>query len=165
MLPLAAFHRRERRLSKPGRGDDPPYPLGGDRREPGLGHQVRHRDPHRHRLHRGDPLALHPRRLPPRLPGDAAQKTIFVARYLRDRALQREIVEGLNVVEAWNRANAVIYYGKSGEISSNRREEVEMAALCLRILKVVYVHPAGLSSFQWPSETTSTLPSVTLMAV
>ena len=31
--------------------------------------------------------------------------------------------------------------------------------------KVVYVHPAGLSSFQWPSETTSTLPSVTLMAV
>nr|WP_043175317.1 Tn3 family transposase [Streptomyces sp. NRRL B-24484] len=37
-----------------------------------------------------------------------AQKTIFVARYLRDRALQREIEEGLNVVEAWNRANAVI---------------------------------------------------------
>ncbi|MFC5662297.1 Tn3 family transposase [Kitasatospora misakiensis] len=50
------------------------------------------------------------------------------ARYLRDRALQREIEEGLNVVEAWNRANAVIYHGKGGEISSNRREEVEMAA-------------------------------------
>ncbi|MFJ2868221.1 Tn3 family transposase [Kitasatospora sp. NPDC087314] len=55
-----------------------------------------------------------------------AQKTIFVARYLRDRALQREIEEGLNVVESWNRANAVIYYGKGGEISSNRREDVEM---------------------------------------
>jgi TnpA family transposase len=27
------------------------------------------------------------------------QKTIFLARYLRDRALQREIHEGLNVVE------------------------------------------------------------------
>lgn len=37
------------------------------------------------------------------------------------------------MVEAWNRANAVIYYGKSGEISSNNREEVELAALCLRI--------------------------------
>ncbi|MHB9849082.1 Tn3 family transposase [Streptomyces krungchingensis] len=60
---------------------------------------------------------------------------MFGARYLRDRALQREIEEGLNVVEAWNRANAVIYYGKGGEISTNRREEVEMAALCLRILQ------------------------------
>ncbi|WP_404870768.1 Tn3 family transposase [Kitasatospora griseola] len=71
-----------------------------------------------------------------------AQRTIFVARYLRDRALQREIEEGLNVVEAWNRANAVIYYGKGGEISTSRREEVEMAALCLRILQasLVYVN-------------------------
>ena len=76
-----------------------------------------------------------------------AQKTIF-ARYLRDRALQREIEEGLNVVEAWNRANAVIYYGKGGEISSNRREEVEMAALCLRILQasLVYVNTLMLQA-------------------
>jgi hypothetical protein len=36
-----------------------------------------------------------------------AQRTIFVARYLRDRDLQREIEEGLNVMESWNRANAV----------------------------------------------------------
>ncbi|WP_043603445.1 MULTISPECIES: Tn3 family transposase [Protofrankia] len=42
----------------------------------------------------------------------------FVARYLRDRDLQREIEEGLNVVESWNAANAVIYYGKGGEIST-----------------------------------------------
>jgi hypothetical protein len=34
-----------------------------------------------------------------------------------------------------------------------------------RGLMVVGVHDAGLSSFQWPSETTSMLPSVTLMAV
>ena len=32
-----------------------------------------------------------------------AQRTIFVSRYLRDRDLQREIEEGLNVVESWNR--------------------------------------------------------------
>lgn len=71
-----------------------------------------------------------------------AQRTCFVARYLRDRDLQREIEEGLNVVESWNAANAVIYYGKGGEISSNRREEVEMGALCLRILQasLVYVN-------------------------
>ncbi|MFE2471195.1 Tn3 family transposase [Streptomyces mirabilis] len=48
-----------------------------------------------------------------------AQKTIFVARYLRDRDLQREIQEGLNVVEGWNGANDIIFFGKSGELSSN----------------------------------------------
>jgi hypothetical protein len=32
-------------------------------------------------------------------------------------------------------------------------------------LTVAGVHDAGLSSFQWPSETTSMLLSVTLMAV
>jgi TnpA family transposase len=75
-----------------------------------------------------------------------AQRTIFVARYLYDRDLQRQIESGLNVVEAWNRANAVICYGKSGEISTNRREEVEMTALCLRILQasLVYVNTVML---------------------
>lgn len=62
-----------------------------------------------------------------------AQRTIFVARYLRSRELQREITEGLNVVEAFNGANSVIYYGKGGEIASNRKEEQEMTVLCLRI--------------------------------
>jgi hypothetical protein len=42
-----------------------------------------------------------------------AQKTIFIA-YLRNRDLQREINEGLNLIEAWNRVNTVIFYGKSG---------------------------------------------------
>ncbi|MEV7013678.1 Tn3 family transposase [Streptosporangium sp. NPDC051022] len=68
-----------------------------------------------------------------------AQRTIFVARYLRDRSLQREIEEGLNVVEAWNGANAIICYGRGGEISTNRREEVEMTALCPRILQAAPV--------------------------
>ncbi|WP_230993535.1 transposase [Streptomyces endocoffeicus] len=68
-----------------------------------------------------------------------AQRTLFVARYLHSPDLQREIEEGLNVVEAWNAANAAIYYGRGGEISSNRREEVEMAALCLRILQASLV--------------------------
>ena len=64
-----------------------------------------------------------------------AQRIIYVARYLLDRDLQREIDEGLNVVECWNRANAVTCYGNSGEIVTNWREEVEMTALCTRILQ------------------------------
>jgi hypothetical protein len=61
-----------------------------------------------------------------------AQKTIFLARYLRDRDLQREINEGLNVAESWNRANSVIFFGKGGDIATNRRDEQELSVLCLR---------------------------------
>ncbi len=42
-----------------------------------------------------------------------AQRTIFIARYLRSRELQREITEGLNIVEAFNRANSVIYSARA----------------------------------------------------
>jgi hypothetical protein len=69
-----------------------------------------------------------------------AQKTIFAARYLRDRDLQREIGEGLNVIESSNRANSVIFYGKGGDIATNRRDEQEMAVLCLRILQAALVY-------------------------
>lgn len=69
-----------------------------------------------------------------------AQKTVFVARYLRDRKLQREINEGLNVVESWNRGNSILYYGKGGDISTNRREEQELSVLCLRVLQAALVY-------------------------
>ncbi|MFF5210538.1 Tn3 family transposase [Streptosporangium sp. NPDC000396] len=69
-----------------------------------------------------------------------AQKTIFVARYLRLRELQREIQEGLNAVESSNGANSVIFYGKGGDIATNRREELEMSVLCLRILQAALVY-------------------------
>lgn len=62
-----------------------------------------------------------------------------MARFLRDRGLQREINAGLNVVESWNRANSVIFYGKGGDIATNRREEQEMAVACLRILQTALV--------------------------
>lgn len=42
-----------------------------------------------------------------------AQRTLFVARYLFDRDLQRQIEQGLNVVESWNRANAIICYARA----------------------------------------------------
>jgi TnpA family transposase/integrase len=69
-----------------------------------------------------------------------AQRTIFLARYLRDRDLQREIGEGLNVVESWNRANAVIFFGKGGDIATNRRDEQELSVLCLCILQAALVY-------------------------
>ncbi|MGO9750338.1 MAG: Tn3 family transposase [Solirubrobacteraceae bacterium] len=68
------------------------------------------------------------------------QKTIFVARYLRDRDLQREIEEGLNLIEAWNRVNGVIFYGKSGEFATNRREQQELGMLSLHILQAALVY-------------------------
>ncbi|MEV2226198.1 transposase [Nocardia vinacea] len=69
-----------------------------------------------------------------------AQKTVFLARYLRSRELQREINSGLNVVEAWNGANSNIFYGKNSEIASNRRDEQEMSVLCLRICQAALVY-------------------------
>ena len=73
-----------------------------------------------------------------------AQKTILCARYLRVRDLQREIEEGLNVMESSNGANSVIAYGKGGEIASNRRDEQGMFVLCLGTLQtaLVYVTPS-----------------------
>jgi len=69
-----------------------------------------------------------------------AQKTIFVARYLRERDLQREINEGLNVMESWNRANSVIFFGKGGDIATNRRDEQELSVLCLWVLQAALVY-------------------------
>lgn len=68
-----------------------------------------------------------------------AQKTVFLARYLRSRGLQREVNDGLNVIESWNRANSIIFYGKNSEIASNRRDEQEMSVLCLRICQAAMV--------------------------
>jgi TnpA family transposase len=69
-----------------------------------------------------------------------AQKTAFIARYLRLRELQREINDGPNVMESWNRANEVIHYGRSGEFATNRRDEQELGAIALHILQAALVY-------------------------
>lgn len=64
-----------------------------------------------------------------------AQRTIFLARWLRDRDLQRETTAGLNTVEDYNGVNDYIHFGKSGEFATNRREEMERGMLCLQIFQ------------------------------
>ncbi len=89
-----------------------------------------------------------------------AVKTIFLCRYLHSEELRREIQEGLNVVESSNSVNDFIFYGKAREISTNRREDQELAMLCLHLLQnsLVYVNTLMLQSVlshpQWEGKLT-----------
>ncbi|MEO0887656.1 MAG: Tn3 family transposase [Cyanobacteria bacterium J06634_6] len=69
-----------------------------------------------------------------------AVKTIFLCRYLHSVELRQEIQDGLNVVERWNGANDFIFYGRSGEFASNRRDHQELAALALHLLQISLVY-------------------------
>ncbi len=62
-----------------------------------------------------------------------ALKTVFLAEYLQSEALRQEIHQGLNVIENWNSANSFIFYGRNGEIATNRLDAQELAVLALHL--------------------------------
>ena len=77
-----------------------------------------------------------------------AVKSLFLCRYLGSEAFRREVNDGLNVVETWNGANGFVFFGKGGEIATNRVEDQEIAALALHLLQasLVYVNTRMMQS-------------------
>jgi TnpA family transposase len=64
-----------------------------------------------------------------------AEKTIYLCNYLASRETQREVQEGLNVVENWNATNDFLCYGRQGELATNNREQQEVVTLSLQLLQ------------------------------
>ena len=89
-------------------------------------------------------------------------KTIFLCQYLDSEAIRREINEGLNVVERWNGVNDFIFYGKGGELASNRLESQELSVLSLHLLQIclVYINTLMIQSVlaqkHWSKRLTAT---------
>lgn len=69
-----------------------------------------------------------------------AIKTIFLCHYLEKEEVRREVHTGLNVIERWNGVNGFIYFGKGGEMATNKLEDQEISMLALHLLQVSLVY-------------------------
>jgi TnpA family transposase len=71
-----------------------------------------------------------------------AVKTVFLCKHLHSEELRQEVNEGLKIIENCNSANHLIFYGRSGEISTNDVEEQELSVLSLHLLQncLVYIN-------------------------
>ena len=65
---------------------------------------------------------------------------MFLCRYLPSEALRQEVQEALNVVERWNGTNGFIFFGKGGEVATNRLDDQEVSVLSLHLLQVALVY-------------------------
>ncbi|WSY64548.1 transposase [Nocardia sp. NBC_00881] len=54
--------------------------------------------------------------------------------------LRREINGGLQVVENWNSANTVVFYGKDSQLVGADREHAEVSMLALHLLQSAMVY-------------------------
>ena len=68
------------------------------------------------------------------------KRTIFICQYLESESLRQEIHESLNVVERWNGTNGFIFFGKGGEVATNRIEDQEISVLSLHLLQICLVY-------------------------
>ena len=67
-------------------------------------------------------------------------KTLILCKYLSSEELRQEINSGLNTIERWNGVNSFIYFGKGGDMATNKLEDQEISVLSLHLLQISMVY-------------------------